>query len=441
MHHVVIIGNGIAGITAARYVRKNSDFKITVVGSETEFFYARTALMYIFMGHMKFEHTKPYEDNFWSKNNIDLIYDKVENVDQNMKILSLKSSNPINYDSLVLALGSKTALFNWPGQNLKGVSGLYSLQDMEYIDQLSSTTKEAVIVGGGLIGIELAEMLHTRGIGVTIIIRENSYWQDVLPKEESLLVTRHVESHGIKILVNTELAEIQGNDRVTGIRTKDGQEIDCQIVGITTGVVPNIDLVKNIIECKRGILVDARLQTNVRDIYAVGDCAELRDPDRGRRAIEPVWYVGRMMGEIAGRIISGDPIEYQPGPWFNSAKFFDIEYQSYGLVSPELNEGETKFYWEDETGTKCIKIVFDSLTGVFIGINAFGIRLRHEIIDRWLADKAAVETILDNFEAANFDTEFYHDYSPEILHSFDSQFPGKINIKKLGKKKSWKLWL
>lgn len=428
MHQIVIVGNGIAGITAARYVRKNSSFKITVVGSETEFFYARTALMYIFMGHMKYEHTKPYEDNFWTKNNIDLVFDRVESIDTDKKSVQLKSGDSMEYSSLILALGSKTAMYNWPGQNLDGVSGLYSIQDMEYFDRLSSTTKEAVIVGGGLIGIELAEMLHTRDIDVTIVVREDGYWQNVLPKEESLLITRHIESHGIKIVTNAEIQEIRGQDRVTGILTKNGTVIDCQLVGITTGVLPNCELIKgSTIERNTGILVDHRLQTNISGVYAVGDCAELRSPKEGRRAIEPVWYVGRMMGEIVGRNVAGESVQYNPGNWFNSAKFFDIEYQTYGGVPPSLSEEDLDFYWEDESGTKGIKMVFEEKTRIFTGINAMGIRLRHETIDKWLTEGVSVEWVLENFESANFDPEFSKDYSSEIRQSYDTQYPDKLN--------------
>ena len=175
MEHIVIIGNGISGVTLARHIRKKSDSKITIISAESEFFFSRTALMYVFMGHMKFEHTQPYENDFWKKNNIDLLHKKVTQVFPTEKSILLDGNTILKFDKLVLATGSKPNKFGWPGQDLKGVTGLYHKQDLENIEKWAPTTKRAVIVGGGLIGIELAEMLHSRHIPVTFLVREKSF--------------------------------------------------------------------------------------------------------------------------------------------------------------------------------------------------------------------------------------------------------------------------
>lgn len=175
MEHVVIIGNGIAGVTAARHIRKLSDKKITIISAESEYFFSRTALMYVYMGHMKFEHTQPYENHFWKKNNIELVHGYVAKVDTEQKLLYLADKSSLNYDKLVIATGSKPNKFGWPGQDLDGVQGLYSKQDLELLEENAPNNKvckRAVIVGGGLIGIELAEMLRTRDIPVTFLVRE-----------------------------------------------------------------------------------------------------------------------------------------------------------------------------------------------------------------------------------------------------------------------------
>ena len=180
MRHIVIIGNGISGITTARHIRKLSDDKITIISSETAHFFSRTALMYIYMGHMKFEHTKPYEDHFWIKNRIDLILEHVKSIDTDSKTLTFSNNNTLGYDILVLATGSKPNKFGWPGQDLKGVQGLYSFQDLETMEEYTSNIKRAIIVGGGLIGVEMAEMLLSRQIPVTFLVRENRFWGGVL---------------------------------------------------------------------------------------------------------------------------------------------------------------------------------------------------------------------------------------------------------------------
>ena len=134
MEQVVIIGNGIAGITAARHIRKNSNAAITVISSETPHFFSRTALMYVYMGHMTFEHTKPYEDWFWEKNRIGLVQDHVKQIDTEKKQLFLDQSAPISFDKLIIATGSKPSFHQWPGQELKGVQGLYHKRDLDLLE-------------------------------------------------------------------------------------------------------------------------------------------------------------------------------------------------------------------------------------------------------------------------------------------------------------------
>jgi NAD(P)H-nitrite reductase large subunit len=421
MKHIVIIGNGISGITAARNIRKRSNDNITVISSETEHFFSRTALMYIYMGHMKFEHTKPYEDWFWKKNKIELVKDYVEKVDPESKQLVLRSKGNLNYDILIIASGSKSNKFGWPGQDLKGVQGLYSFQDLELMEQNSKAIKHAVIVGGGLIGIEMAEMLLTRKIGVTILVRENEFWSNVLPIQEANLISRHVRSHHVDLRLNTELKEIQsdGNGKVKSIVTNKGETIECQFVGLTVGVSPNIDFLKNSgIETKRGVLVNEFLETNVPDVYSLGDCVERKYDLPGRRNIEQVWYTGRMMGEVVAQTICGEKTKYEPGPWFNSAKFFDIEYQTYGNVWNELKSNEMEFYWEHASRTKCVHVVWDKLTNQFLGINTFGMRMRHECFDIWLREKRSIDFVIEHLAEANFDPEFFSRHEDEIVGEY-----------------------
>jgi NAD(P)H-nitrite reductase large subunit len=206
--HIVIIGNGISGITAARHIRKQSDFRITVISKESEYFFSRTALMYVYMGHMKFEHTKPYEDWFWKKNRIELLFDEVKSLDTRQQTLLLKSGGIFSFDQLIIASGSQPNKFGWPGQDLKGVQGLYSKQDLENMQQLTSDAKQAVIVGGGLIGVEMAEMLASRNIKVTFLIREKNFWDGVLPKEEAMMIGSHIRDHHIDLRTETNLVEI-----------------------------------------------------------------------------------------------------------------------------------------------------------------------------------------------------------------------------------------
>ncbi len=421
---IVIIGNGIAGVTAARHIRKLSDHRIIIISSETRYFFSRTALMYVYMGHLKYQHLKPYEDHFWEKNRLELLYGKVVKVLPAEKLLFLSEGKKISYDSLIIGSGSVTRYYNWPGQQLKGVQGLYSWQDLELMEKHTAGIFHAVIVGGGLIGVEMAEMLRSRNIAVSFLIRELRVWGNVLPKEEADILCRHIQSHGIHLLFDTELKEIVGNEagKVRQVITTSGETINCEFVGITTGVKPHVAFLKDSgIELNQGVLVNEYLQTNEENIYAIGDCAELRDPPPGRKKIEPVWYTGRMMGETVACTVCGEPTPYEPGIWFNSAKFFDIEYQSYGRVENVLRDDEFQLYWENEEKDKCVKLIFHERTGGLKGVNSLGIRLKQEVVTQWIKRGLSAGNVINQLPSANFDPEFYTDHLKLASQSFKAQ--------------------
>ncbi|MBJ7880808.1 NAD(P)/FAD-dependent oxidoreductase [Gelidibacter salicanalis] len=429
MEHIVIIGNGISGVTAARHIRKLSDKKITIVSAETEYFFSRTALMYIYMGHMKYEHTKPYEDSFWQKNRIDLKFGFVRSIDTTSKTLHLESNEALQYDKLIISTGSTSNKFGWKGQDLKGVLGLYSKQDLDQLEAIApnkDVCQRAVVVGGGLIGIELAEMLHTRNIPVTFLVREDSFWDVVLPNGEAQMIDRHIKSHGIDLRLKSNLGEITSDEHghANGvIIAETGETISCNLVGLTAGVSPNIDMVKSSsIETDRGVLVNRYLETNIEDVYAIGDCAQQHEPIGNRKPVEAVWYTGRMMGETVAQTICGNRIKYNPGHWFNSAKFFNIEYQTYGWVFPQPQEGNAHFHWKHEDDQKCITIEYHEASNIFLGINTFGIRMRHEVFDRWLTEKRTTDYVIEHLKEANFEPEFYKTFEDAIINAYKNQF-------------------
>ncbi|WP_222981778.1 NAD(P)/FAD-dependent oxidoreductase [Flagellimonas meishanensis] len=439
MENIVIIGNGIAGVTAARHIRKLSNKRIIIISGETDHFFSRTALMYVYMGHMKFDHIKPYEDWFWEKNRIELMRGYVTEVITDKKQLVVDGSRSVHYDKLIIATGSKSNKFGWPGQDLHGVQGLYSKQDLDLLETNApnkDSCKRAVIVGGGLIGIELAEMLRSRDIPVTFLVRESSFWNGVLPKGESQMINEHILEHHIDLRLATNLKEIVADEHgkvKSVIIAETGEELPCDMVGLTAGVTPNIDFLKGSgIELGRGVKVNRFLETNVNDVYAIGDCAEQHEAIGNRRPIEAVWYTGRMMGETVAQTICGNKIEYKPGHWFNSAKFLDIEYQTYGWVFSERNKKnhEEHFHWRHAEDKVCITVAFDKDSRKFLGINTFGIRMRHEIFDRWLTEERNVDHVMEHLIDANFDPEFYRNYESEIVNKFNADHGKSITPKK-----------
>lgn len=418
--HVVIIGNGIAGITAALTVRKLSDYQVTVISGENAHFYARTALMYLYLGQLRYESIKPYEDWIWQEKQISLKQAWVNAIDFKKKNLSLASGEEFSFDKLLLATGSKTAFYNWPGQDYKGVHGFYNLQDLAQIETATKTGGPAVLVGGGLIGVELAEMLHSRQIDTTMLIRESQYWGNNLPAEEAEIIKNKLLQNGIKLRFNTTLEKLEADStgHVAAAIINNGEKLPCTFVGIATGVTPNIDLVKNgSLNHGKGILVNEFLETNIKDVYAAGDCAELTWQEN---RVEQLWYTGRMQGETAGYNICGHQIAYNRGIPFNSAKFFDIEFQSYGSVNPELNADEDSLFWQNESDNTSIRINYlkNELQTVS-GFVLLNVRFRQEICESWIKEKRPLAYVIKHLREANFNPEFHRRHEKSILHVYN----------------------
>ena len=348
--------------------------------------------------------------------------------------------SPLDYDMLLLATGASPNFFGWPGQNLQGVQGLYSLQDLEKLEKESSLKiQQAVIVGGGLIGIELAEMLHVKKIPVVFLIRESAYWEKILPPEESAMIQKEIEDHHIDLRLSTELKEIRGdtNQHVSSILTSQGEEIPCSLVGLTAGVHPNKKLIEETsIQSGRGILINRQMETSIPDIFAAGDCAEFHESEGGDPTVEQLWYTGKNQGLAAGRFIARrafqkegeleqtegiDSTPYQRGIWFNSAKFFTIEYQTYGKVPSHLDPERTHV-WSDHKSKILIRLVWEGKDpqSPITGFNFLGTRFRHNVCKQWIQEKKSASYVVDHLHQAYFDPEFCR----HSFRSFQKSFLG-----------------
>ena len=414
---ILILGNGITGVTAALRLReRRPEWNIAIVSGESTYHYSRPALMYVFMGHQTYQETKPYPDAMWAERRIELVRDWAVGVDFAGKTVTLKRGGPRRFDKLLIATGSRSNRFGWPGQDLAGVQGLYDLRDLKLLYENVERTREAVIVGGGLIGIELAEMLHSVGVDVTFLIREPSYWSNVLPREESELVGRAIErERGMRALYERELAEIHddGAGRCGAVTTKSGERIECQLVGLTPGVSPRIELfVGTELATGRGVLVDWSLRASVPDVFAAGDCAELVTEGAADNVLQQVWYTGKYQGEVAADVMAGEERTYDPGIWHNSAKFLHVEYQTYGTVPNGPRAGVEQLFWEDRAREQAVRIVSEG--GRVVGFNLLNVRMRHRVCERWIREGRSLEHVLEHLEEASFDPELHRRVEPAL---------------------------
>ena len=422
--HIVIIGNGISGVSVAKSLREYSDAEITIVSSESISFFSRPALMYVFMGKMRFKDILPLPSDYWVKNKIKQVYGAAKEIDtENQKII-LDNGSVLSYDKLVLALGSQPKSLGLGEFNLEGIQGFYSLQDVEKLQDSSKTIKHASIIGGGLIGVELAEMFVSRGISFTFWVREKWFGSNFLPQEEAEMVTNHLISKNINIKFEREIIGFEADDSnmVKSVELQSGEKVDSDLVCVCIGVEPKVDWLKSTdVQTKAGVLVNAHLQTNMPSIYAVGDCVECINPVHGRKSIETLWYTGRLMGEYLGKnILHENPPPYEPGIYFNSAKFFDVEYQIYGDVPTSFSESYGTVFWKHPTNYKSIRLVFNARNDEFIGCCVLGIRFRQEVCEKWIKEKWKISEVLPVLSEANFDTEFSTRYERELLDVYNN---------------------
>jgi len=281
------------------------------------------------------------------------------------------------------------------------------MQDLENCERLTPSTREAVVVGGGLIGIELVECLWFHKKKVTFLVREPYYWPVALAREEAEFVSEHMRHHGVDVRFGDELTSIEtGSDgRVAAVSTKGGARFDCQMLGVCVGVQPNIDRLRSFKTppaLGRGIIVNDRFETSLPDVFAAGDCAEFHFADGRPALVELIWYSAKRHGEIVGRNLFGDQVPYVPPVFFNSSKFFEIEYTTVGQVM-SLPDGTPTIYRKMSGQGISQRIVHDGER--VLGFNMLGSRWNHEILQRWVAEGRSPEFCLKNLQSAQFDVE------------------------------------
>ena len=160
------------------------------------------------------------------------------------------------------------------------------------------------------------------------------------------------------------------------------------------------------------------------------DCVELRHHAAHRKSIEAVWYTGKLMGSVLAQTLTDTPQAYVQGIWFNSAKFFDVEYQIYGEVPVPMPPNYASIYWEHASGNKSLRLVYDASSGAIKGFNVMGIRYRQVACQQWISTQTHIEKVLEDLGAANFDPEFFSEYEADLVRKYN-QISGKnIVLKK-----------
>lgn len=402
---LLVLGNGIAGATAARVARVlRPDAEVAMVSDEHPLPYSRTALMYVFMGRLRPADTHLYDAAFWANNRIDRIDGQAVRLDVEARTLYLRDGRALAYDRLVLATGSSSRRLDVPGADADGVVHLYGLADLDRIEAaLPHANGHAVVVGGGLTGVELGEMLRSRGLAVTFLVRENRLMPRTLSSDESALAEATIRRHGVDVRTGASVARVEVEaGRAAGVVLESGEAIRAGLVAVAVGVEPNADLARAAgLDVRRGVVVSDTLETSAAGVFAAGDCAEHAS---GR--VDQLWYTARAMGAVAGRGLAGQPTAYAPGVPFNAAAFFDAEWQATGVAPGDIPDGWTVRRWRDDRSGQAFRLVLDG-NGRTRGVSAFGMRLRHAVCRDWVGRGASCDEVLADLRRARFDPEFH----------------------------------
>ena len=282
---LVVIGNGMAGIRTVEELLKMSPdvYDITVFGSELRPNYNRILLSPVLSGEMSFSDTVLNDLSWYADNGITLHTGKtVTKIDRQHGVVETEDGMSAPYDRLLIATGSNPIMLPVPGINLSGVIGYRSMDDVEKMLLAAKTSKRAVVIGGGLLGLEAAYGLSLQGMEVSVVHLCDWLMERQLDKVGGGLLKAELEKRGLKFYLARQTESILGTDKVTGLRFKDGEEIEADLVVMSAGIRPNIALAKAAgIHCERGIVVSDAMQTYDPKIYSVGECVQHRGQTYG----------------------------------------------------------------------------------------------------------------------------------------------------------------
>ena len=302
---LVVAGNGMAGMRAVEELLKlgvADRFQITVFGAEPRGNYNRILLSPVLAGEQQADDIMLHRPAWYTKRGITLHSgDPIVEIDRKRRIVRSKNGTIAPYDRLLIATGSDPIVLPLPGKDLPGVVSFRDLDDVNAMLERSGENRRAVVIGGGLLGLEAAHGLSLRGMHVTVVHLMDTLMERQLDAPAGALLKAALEKRGIEFRMRAKTSEILGGERVSGVRFDGGEEVAADLVVMAVGVRPNMTLAKRAyLACDRGILVDDTLQTYDPSIYAVGECVQHRRQTFG--LVAPLWEQARICAQHIAEI-------------------------------------------------------------------------------------------------------------------------------------------
>ncbi|MBP3953329.1 nitrite reductase large subunit NirB [Bacillus suaedae] len=350
---LVLIGNGMAGIrTLEEIIKKDpARYSMTVFGEEPHPNYNRILLSSVLQGDADVNDIVLNDYDWYAENGV-ILYtgDPVIKVDTKKQIVYSSKGIECPYDKLIFATGSNPFMLPLPGADKEGVIAFRNIKDCETMIETSKNYKKAAVIGGGLLGLEAARGLLNLNMKVDVIHISNTLMERQLDEPAGKMLQEELEGQGMNFLLEAQTESIIGRDRVQGLRFKDGTSIQADLVVMAVGIKPNIDLAKKTgLKTERAIVVDDYMQTSIKNVYAVGECAEHRGIAYG--LVAPLYEQGKVLAE---HICASEPMTkpgYQGSIVYTQLKVSGVDVFSAGR-------------FQDNSETKAIR-VHDEFEGIY----------------------------------------------------------------------------
>jgi len=329
----LIIGSGVAGYNALKeLLTLRPKAKIVMITSDRYYPYDRPPLSKDYLkGKIDKEMLFFEPEDFYKRDNLEVILKKkVEKIDTEDKIAILEDGDNISFNKALIATGGSPRKLGINGENLRGVHYLRTLDDADGIKSEISKGKNAVIIGGGFIGIEVASSLTMLGVRATVIEVMPYIWSTFVDEKISIFIQKYFETKGVQFILNESVKEIEGDERVKAVVLNSGKKLNADFVVIAVGIKPNVEIAQQSgINVNNGIVVNEYLQTNHPDIYAAGDVANILDPISGKRRRIEHWNNAEYSGKLAARNMLGRNESYNfiSSIW---SDIFDLHIESAG---------------------------------------------------------------------------------------------------------------
>jgi nitrite reductase (NADH) large subunit len=332
---IVIIGNGVAGVSAAETIRAvDKNCTIQIISDEPEAYYSRPRLIEFLAGKSTVEHITIHPQVWYENHGIDLVQrTRAISLDITSKRLTDSSGRTYDFDRLILAAGALCKVPPIPGQDLENVFSMRTVADTMEIKRAASAAKQAVVIGGGLLGIETAYSLRTLGIETLVIELFDRLLPQQLDEEGSSMIRLHLEAKNLRFLIGKRVQTIARENDSLAVLLQGSGAVSADCIVFSTGIRPNLTLVAGTpVNFHRGIVVDSFMRSSVEGIYACGDCAEWN------HAIYGLWPAAREQGIVAGNHIVGKETPYQGTVAATRLKVAGVDVASIGDITGNNSE-------------------------------------------------------------------------------------------------------